>query len=135
MSDKKREYREADREAIAAYQRAYYKANREAILARRRKYREANWEAIADYQRAYYEANREAIAAYQREYRAANRIKDNRDRNVARAIRSALGATQREMASLLGVTPQTVSLYETGCAPVNWDYFRLAGFDLSAYGL
>ena len=52
----------------AAYQRAYYEANREKVAAYQRAYREANREKAAAYQRAYREANREKAAAYQRAY-------------------------------------------------------------------
>lgn len=48
-----------EKKKIAAYQRAYYEANREEIAAKQRAYREANREEIAANQRAYYEANRE----------------------------------------------------------------------------
>ena len=65
----------------AAYQRAYYEANREEIAAYQRAYREANREERAAYQRAYREANREEIAAYQREKR--RRDKQCRGRNKA----------------------------------------------------
>ena len=42
-----------------AYQREYYKANKDKLKA---------------YQREYYKANKDEIAAYQREYRKARRV-------------------------------------------------------------
>ena len=73
---------------VAAYQRAYYEANREEIAAKQRAYREANREEIAAYQRAYYKANRDEIAAKRRAYYKANRDmrrcrKDKQDKEVA----------------------------------------------------
>ena len=52
----------------AAYNRAYYQANREEIAAKQRAYREANREELAAKHRAYYQANREESAAYNRAY-------------------------------------------------------------------
>jgi len=47
-----------------AYMKAWYEANKEAILERKKAYYEANKEAIAERNKAYREANKEAMKAY-----------------------------------------------------------------------
>ena len=59
------------KEEKAAYNRAYYEANKESYAA----YREANKEKRAVYFRAYYEANTEKKAAQYKVYREANKEK------------------------------------------------------------
>ena len=90
----------------SAKQKAYYEANREEIAAKRRAYYEANREEIAAKQKAYYEANREEIAAKQKA------IAD---------VRRARRMTQRDLATLCGVTQPAISQWESGCLPAPWD--------------
>ena len=75
----------------SAKQKAYYEANREEIAAKRRAYREANWEEIA--------AKQKAIAD----------------------VRRARRMTQRDLATLCGVTQPAISQWESGCLPAPWD--------------
>ena len=75
----------------SAQQRAYYEANREELAAKRK---------------AYYEANREELAAQQRA------IAD---------VRRARRMTQRDLATLCGVSQPAVSHWESGCLPAPWD--------------
>ena len=75
----------------SAQQRAYYEANREELAAKRK---------------AYYEANREELAAQQRA------IAD---------VRRARRMTQRDLATLCGVTQPAISQWESGCFPAPWD--------------
>jgi 5-methylcytosine-specific restriction endonuclease McrA len=70
-----RAYYEANREKKASCVRAYREANKERIAAKKRAYREANKERIAVCRRAYYEANREKRIACVRAYQEANREK------------------------------------------------------------
>ena len=74
------------KEEKAAYNKAWYEANREKILAKReankeekaaysRAYQEANKEKIAEQRKAYYESNKKKILAYQKAYREANKKK------------------------------------------------------------
>jgi DNA-binding transcriptional regulator YiaG len=105
-SAKQKAYREANREEIAAKQKAYREANREEIAAKQKAYREANREEIAAKQKAYYEANREEIAAKQKA------IAD---------VRRARRMTQRDLATLCGVTQPAISQWESGCLPAPWD--------------
>ena len=56
--------------------------------------------------RAYYEANREEIAAKQKA------IAD---------VRRARRMTQRDLATLCGVTQPAISQWESGCLPAPWD--------------
>jgi len=68
----------ARQRSIAAYQKAYYEANRDEIAAKQKAYREANRDEIAAKQKAYGEANRDEIAAKQKAYYEANRDARNR---------------------------------------------------------
>ena len=68
-----REYRQDNRESIAARAKAYREENRESIAARAKAYREENREAIAAHVKAYREENREAIAAQRKAHREENR--------------------------------------------------------------
>ena len=61
-------YREANKDKIAACNAAYYEANKDKIAARNAAYREANKDKIAAYQAAYREANKEKYNAYMRDY-------------------------------------------------------------------
>ena len=56
------------RRKVAAYQKAYYEANREKLAAYQKAYYEANREKLAAQQKAYREANREKYNKYMREY-------------------------------------------------------------------
>lgn len=57
-------------------------------------------------QRAYYEANREEIAA---------------KRRAIADVRRARRMTQRDLATLCGVSQPAVSHWESGCLPAPWD--------------
>lgn len=66
-------YREANKEAVKAYNEAYREANKEAIAEKKKAYREANREAILEQHKAYYKANKEAINERKKAYREANK--------------------------------------------------------------
>ena len=105
----------------SAKQKAYYEANREEIAAKRRAYREANREEIAAKRRAYYEANREEIAAKQKAYYEANREEIAAKQKAIADVRRARRMTQRDLATLCGVTQPAISQWESGCLPAPWD--------------
>ena len=71
--DARKEYRQNNREAIAARKKEHYAANREADLARSRAWRAANLEADLARKRDYYAVNRETLSAKQKEWYEANR--------------------------------------------------------------
>lgn len=98
------DYRELDwldREIIRPKTERQRKAS-----AKQKAYREANREELAAKKRAYYEANREELAAQQRA------IAD---------VRRARRMTQRDLATLCGVTQPAISQWESGCLPAPWD--------------
>jgi len=70
-----KEYREANKEAIAEQHKEYYKANKDAIIEHQKEYYKVNKEAIAEREKEYRAANKEAIAEYKKEYREANKEK------------------------------------------------------------
>lgn len=65
--EKRRKYREENREKAREYQRKYQENNREKVRERARKYRENNQEKIREKHRKYREENRDYVAAKQRE--------------------------------------------------------------------
>ena len=69
---------------------------------------------IAAYQKAYYEANREEIAAYKKAYYEANREENLRFGQAIRQARKAHGLTQASLGRLLSVGATSVSRYESG---------------------
>ena len=73
VTEQKRQYREANKEAVTERHRRYYEANKEAKVERNRQYREANKEAVAEKRRQYYEANKEAVTEKRRQYYEANK--------------------------------------------------------------
>jgi hypothetical protein len=94
--EKKRAYREANRDSIAEKQRAYREANRDSIAEKKRAYYEANRDSIAEKKRAYYEANRDSIAEKQRAYREANRDSiAEKQRAYREANRDSIAEKQR----------------------------------------
>ena len=72
-------------------------------------------------QKAYYEANREEIAAKRRAYREANREERAAKQKAIADVRRARRMTQRDLATLCGVTQPAISQWESGCLPAPWD--------------
>ena len=68
-------YRKANKEKLAAKDKAYRKANKEKIAASNKAYRKANREKILAANKARYAANREVLLAAQKAYAAANKEK------------------------------------------------------------
>ena len=92
-----------EKQRVAAYQKAYYEANREKVAAYQKSYYEANREKVAAYKKAYYEANREKVAAAQ---------------SWIHAARVERGYTQCELAQLCGVSQPTIAMLEIGMIPL-----------------
>ena len=76
------------KEEKAAYDKAYYQANREKLIAKNNIYYHANKEKILAKKAAYYQANREKVIAGITKYREANPEKRKAHTAVANAIRS-----------------------------------------------
>lgn len=68
-----RAYYKANREQLAARKKVYNAANRKRNAEYQKVYREANHEKVAEYRKIYNEANREEIAEYGKIYNEANR--------------------------------------------------------------
>jgi len=97
ITNRERQYRQANREAIAERNRKWEQANREARTERKRKYREANPETVAEYGRKYRQANREAIAETQRKWYEENREAiAKQKRQYQQANREARAEKQRK---------------------------------------
>jgi len=89
----------ASREEKREYQRQYYKANREKVLARQARYKALNPEKVAAQQRAsqrrYYKANVKKALEYNRRWRKAN---PEKQAAMDRRNRKAHAERIREMA-------------------------------------
>ena len=88
ISEKRKEYmrayREANKEKIKEYNKAYREANKEKIKVNKKAYQKANKEKIKENKKAHYEAYKEKIKSYReanlektKEYRKANKEKIN----------------------------------------------------------
>lgn len=104
-------YRAANRERLAAEDRARYAANRDAALATRQKYRDSHKAEIAELKRAYRERNREALQAQDREYYYANRERITTQRQGYRVAHAASVAANNRarQASKVQRTPAWVT--------------------------
>ena len=96
----------AKQKAVAAWQKAWYEANKDKVAAWQKAWSEANKDKVAAWQKAYREANKDKVAAQQK--------------SIALA-RKAQGMTQSGLAAIVGVNQATVSLWETGAVKANWD--------------
>ena len=72
------------------------------------------------YQKAYHKANRDREAAYRKAYREANKDK-LRCQAAIKVARQKRNWSQEHLASQLGVTRTTLSLWELGKVPAQWD--------------
>ena len=68
-----------DKQKVAAYQKAWYEANREKAAAQQKAYREANREKIAAQQKAWYEANQKGKEAKPMERETVRRMEQALD--------------------------------------------------------
>ena len=80
-------YYEANKEKRAAYDKAYYEANKEKKAAYAKAYHEANKEKRAAYDKAWYEDNKEKRLAYGKAWNEANSEKVNERNSRRRALK------------------------------------------------
>tara|TARA_B110000459_G_scaffold1841_1_gene1996 strand:- start:27955 stop:28554 length:600 start_codon:yes stop_codon:yes gene_type:complete len=78
---------EANNEKKAAYNKAYYEANKEKQVARGKAWKSANKEKRLAYDKAYYEANKEKRLASSRAWNEANPEKRNEHHSKRRALK------------------------------------------------
>ena len=93
----------------------------------------AKQKAVAAYQKAWYEANKDKVAARQKAWYEANKGKVAAQQKSIALARNAQGMTQSGLAAIVGVTQATVSLWETGALKANWDKLCAALPELEAY--
>ncbi len=67
----RKQYREQNKDAIAAKQKQYREQNKDDILVKEKQYREQNKDAISQYKKQYREQNKDAIAQYQEQNKDA----------------------------------------------------------------
>ena len=114
IAEKKRAYREANKDRIAEYQRAYREANKDSIAEKKRAYYEANKDSIAEKKRAYREANKDSIAEYQRAYYEANKDSIAEKQQWIMHKRLNLGYSQYALAEAIGSSQAMISRLESG---------------------
>lgn len=138
----------AKQKAVAAQQKAWREANKDKVSARNGAWRARNKNKISAYWRKWYEQNKERYKAMNRA-----RYKNNADRICAQLqlrrtknkaelghtqkciaqARAARGMSQAALAKHIGVSQSTVSYWECGAAPANWDKLCAVLPELEAY--
>ena len=114
IAEKQRAYLEANKDSIAEKQRAYREANKDRIAEKRRAYYEANKSSIAEKQRAYYEANKDSIAEKQRAYYEANKDRIAEKQQWIKHMRLTRGYSQYALAEAIGSSQPMISRLESG---------------------
>ena len=103
-----------EKRKVAAYQKAWYEANREKVAAYQKAWYEANREKVAATKKAWYEANREKVAATKKAYREANREKVAATQKWIAGARKAAGYTQADVARMTGASQSSIAKLESG---------------------
>jgi len=107
--EKRREYRQKNKEEIAAQKRKWGQENKETIAAQQREYGQENKETIAAQKREYYQENKEKLAGRQRNYAKENKEKINATRrkryhsDPAYAMKSRLRARMGKAVKAAGL--------------------------------
>ena len=128
IAEKKRAYREANRDSIAEQKRAYWKDNRDTIAEQQRAYYEANRDKIAERKRAYREANRDTIAEQQRNKYHETTSDQNAETSPLRHWRRINRLSQKAAGLLFGVSQQQISHYERGFTPIPDNVMEAIGY-------
>ena len=96
MKEYKKEYREKNKEQIAAYMKDYYNNNKERMNAKGRKWRIENKEFISIYNKEYVENNKEAVSTYKKEW-----YKENKERATAQQRKRRYGLLPKDYNTML----------------------------------
>lgn len=106
---------------VAAQQKAWYEANREKVAAQQKENYEEHREERRAQQKAYREANKDHIYAQRKSYLEANKKKLSDKQKCIQVARKSHGMRQSDLALLLCVSQSTISMWEQGKVPANWD--------------
>ena len=68
-----KQYREANKDAIAAYHKQHYQTNKEAILERHKQHHQANKDIINERKKQHYQTNKEEILERHKQWNQANK--------------------------------------------------------------
>lgn len=79
-------------EVRKAYERAYYAANKEKVLAKNKKWIAKNKEKILNQKKEYFAANKEKIKAYKKSYYEKNKIEIIEKARIHHKVRRKLDA-------------------------------------------
>ena len=71
--EKKKQYRQDNRESITEKKKQYYQDNRESLTEKNKQYRQDNRESLAERQKQYRQDNRKSIAEKKKKYSEKNR--------------------------------------------------------------
>ena len=99
---------------------------------RDRIYRKSHPEKANEHHLRWYRKNKNRVVAYAKEYRDRN-IEKFSYQFCIRDARTECGISQKALADKIGVAMSTVSRWESGIAPANWDKLCAALPDLDRY--
>ena len=110
------------------------KSDRSKYLEREKKkrYRKRHPEKVNEHHLRWYRKNRDRVAAYAKEYIERN-IKQLSYQFCIKNVRTAHGMSQKDLANKVGVSVSTVSRWENGVHPANWDKLCAVLPDLDRY--
>ena len=132
-SIRKNAYYEAHKEHANALNKAYREANREKIIAKNKAYYKANREKESARKKAWYKSNLNEISVKQKSYRENNRKKLASVQKCISEVRKSLNMSQRDFALLVGVARGTISKWESGTIPANWNSLCTVVPELESY--
>ena len=105
---------------------------REKKRERKRLDRKLHPEKANEYHLRWYRRNKDRVIAYAKEYRDRN-VEKFSYQFCIRDARTDRGISQKALADEIGVAMSTVSRWESGIAPANWDKLCAALPDLERY--
>ena len=133
VAAQQKSWREANKDKVATKMRAYRMKNKDKISAQWRRWYEQNKERYKAVSRAWYKNNADRHHAQVKLRRTSNKAEFGRAQKCIAKARAAHNMSQAVLAERIGVNQSTVSFWECGAAPANWDKLCAALPELEAY--
>lgn len=126
-------WREANKDKITAWNSAWRSRNKDKISAYWEKWYEQNKGRCKAMNRARYKNNADRIRAQIQLRRTKNKAELGHAQKCIAQARAARGMSQAALGKRIGVNQSTVSYWECGAAPANWDKLCAVLPELEAY--